>query len=437
MLELKFVRENPQIIRADLHKRNDREKLDILENVLNFDIQLKKIQADLDELRHSRNVVSKRVSQLIKDKASAQDIEKSKAEAAIIPTKIEKFELEYKMVQKALEQNLMKLPNVLDSSVPTGKDSTENKIIKTFKEPTSPIANMPTHAEIAESIGGADFAGSAKISGAGFTFLTGGLARLELALELFALDYLAAKGFTIVNPPIMMNREVYQGVTDLQDFEQVMYKIEGMDAFLIATSEHPMAAWHSNSVFDEFSLPVKLAGISPCFRKEIGAHGVDTKGLFRLHQFNKIEQFVYCKPSESWQYFEQLMDNAEQIWRMLDIPYQVVSICTGDIGTVAAKKLDIEAWFPREQAYKEVVSCSNCTNYQSVGLNIKYRIGKQGAIDEQKEFVHTLNSTAVATTRTLRAIIENYYQADGSVTIPKVLVPYMNGIESLKPINRK
>ena len=226
----------------------------------------------------------------------------------------------------------------------------------------------------------------------------------------------------------MINRSSYEGVTDLDDFEKVMYKIDGDDVYLIATSEHPIAAMYQDEIFEEKDLPLRLAGLSPCFRREIGAHGLDTKGLFRVHQFTKIEQFVFCRPGDSWQIHEELLANAEEIFCKLDLPYHVVNICTGDIGTVAAKKYDIEAWMPRENAYKEVVSCSNCTSYQAASLNIRVR-DKENF--ESKQHVHTLNSTAIATSRALRCILENYQNRDGSVTIPEVLRPYMNDRECL------
>ncbi|MFA5247172.1 MAG: serine--tRNA ligase, partial [Candidatus Micrarchaeia archaeon] len=244
----------------------------------------------------------------------------------------------------------------------------------------------------------------------------------------FAMDLLVTKGYTPVMPPYMMNRAAYEGVTDLSDFEKVMYKIDGEDEYLIATSEHPMGGMYKDEIFEEKDLPLKLAGISPCFRREIGAHGIDTKGLFRVHQFHKIEQFIFCKPEESWAFHEELLANAEEVFQKLGLPYQVVAICTGDIGTVAAKKYDIEVWMPREKKYREVVSCSNCTAYQAARLNIKVRDRKDF---ESKQYVHTLNSTAIATSRALRAILENYQHEDGSVSIPKVLQPYMNNRETL------
>jgi len=284
------------------------------------------------------------------------------------------------------------------------------------------------HGQLATDMGWADFERATKISGAGFYFLKGSLVLLDLALQRYALDLLAKKGYIPVIPPYMINRASYEGVTDLGDFEKVMYKIDGNDAYLIATSEHPIGAMYQDEIFEEKDLPLRLAGISPCFRREIGAHGLDTKGLFRVHQFTKVEQFVFCKPEDSWKIHEELLANAEEIFQNLGLPYHVVNICTGDIGNVAAKKYDIEVWMPREKAYKEVVSCSNCTSYQAVRLNIKVRDKSEF---ELKQHIHTLNSTAIATSRVMRAILENFQEADGRVMVPPVLRPYMNDLEYL------
>ena len=322
----------------------------------------------------------------------------------------------------------MRLPNMLHESVPVGKDDTENVEIRRNGTPGTFSFEIKNHGQLAAEQGWADFERAAKTSGAGFYFLKGSLVLLDMALQRYAIDLLVQKGFTPVIPPYMINRTSYEGVTDLGDFEKVMYKIDGDDAYLIATSEHPIGAMYQDEIFEEKDLPLKLAGISPCFRREIGAHGLDTKGLFRVHQFTKVEQFVYCNPEDSWQIHEELLANAEEIFRSLGLPYRVVNICTGDIGTVAAKKYDIEVWMPREGAYREVVSCSNCTTYQAVRLNIRVR---DKSDFETKRHVHTLNSTAVATSRVLRAILENYQQEDGSVRVPDILRPSMNGREIL------
>ena len=278
---------------------------------------------------------------------------------------------------------------------------------------------MKPHGELLQELGLADFEKAAEVSGHGFYYLMGDIARLEMALVNFAVDSLAKKGYTLVEPPLMLRRKPYEGVTDLKDFETMMYKVDGEDLLLIATSEHPIAAMLMNETLDEKKLPIKFAGYSPCFRKELGSHSIDTKGLFRVHHFNKVEQFIFCKPEDSWKFHDELLSNGEELFQQLKIPYRVVNICTGDIGIVAAKKYDIEAWFPRENLYREVISCSNCTSYQATRLNIKYRKG------EEKEHVHTLNSTAIATGRAIRAIVENYQQKDGTIKVPTVLQKYM------------
>jgi len=350
------------------------------------------------------------------------------AEAADLPKKIKENDTEQEEISTLIRTRLMRLPNILHESVPQGKDDTENLEIRRVGTPRTFDFEVRNHGQLAVDNGWADFERATKTSGAGFYFLKGGLVMLDLALQRFALELLAKKGFTPVVPPFMINRSSYEGVTDLDDFEKVMYKIDGDDAYLIATSEHPIAAMYQDEIFEEKDLPLRLCGLSPCFRREIGAHGLDTKGLFRVHQFTKIEQFVFCKPEDSWQIHEELLANAEEVFKQLGLPYHIVNICTGDIGTVAAKKYDIEAWMPRENAYKEVVSCSNCTAYQAASLNIRVR---DKVNFESKSYVHTLNSTAIATSRALRCILENYQNKDGSVTIPEVLRPYMNDREFL------
>jgi seryl-tRNA synthetase len=328
----------------------------------------------------------------------------------------------------------MRLPNILHESVPVGKDDAENKVEKTWGDAKKPAFDLRAHGELMEAAGLADFNRAAKTSGAGFVFLKGALAQLDFALQLYALDFLRKKGWTIIEVPLMIRRAVYEGVTDLSDFESVMYKIENRDAgvepgdelYLIATSEHAIGAMHHDEILEEAAMPLKYAGVSPCFRREIGARGVDTRGLFRMHQFNKIEQFIYCKPEDSWTFHEELLANSEGLFQGLGIPYRVVNVCTGDIGTVAAKKYDIEAWSPRQGKYVEVVSCSNCTDYQA--RRLKLRIGRVGT---EKRTPHTLNSTAIATSRAMVVILENYQNADGTVTVPKVLREYMGGAETI------
>jgi len=425
MLEMKLIRSNPEIVRADLTKRGEPEKLAWLEDLLDKDKKIRELTIEVDRLRNRRNVISREISAMKKAGKDAGELQK---EAAGIPAQIRDAEGETEVLRERIRFYLMRLPNILHESVPIGKDDTENVEIRKWGEPREFGFELKNHGSLAVENGWADFERAAKISGAGFYFLKGSLVLLDMALQRFAMDLLTGHGYTPITPPYMMNRAAYEGVTDLSDFEKVMYKIDGEDEYLIATSEHPMAGMFSGEIFEEKDLPLKLAGMSPCFRREIGAHGLDTKGLFRVHQFNKIEQFVFCLPEQSWAFHEELLANAEEVFRKLGLPYRVVSICTGDIGTVAAKKYDIEVWMPRESMYREAVSCSNCTAYQSVRLNIKVRDPKEF---ETKRYVHTLNSTAIATSRAIRAILENYQQEDGSVEIPKVLRPYMNGKELL------
>jgi seryl-tRNA synthetase len=275
-----------------------------------------------------------------------------------------------------------------------------------------------------------DIERAGKTAGARFFYLKREGALLDMALMSFAIDEMMKKGYEPIQPPFMMRREAYEGVTALSDFEDVLYKIENEDLYLIATSEHPIAAMRMNETFLAEQLPFRVAGLSPCFRKEAGAHGKDTRGIFRTHQFNKVEQFIFCKPEDSWKLHEELIRNAEDLAQKLGLPYRVVNVCTGDIGTVAAKKYDIEAWMPAQNAYRELGSCSNCTDYQARRLNVKYR-EKEG--EAPKGFVHTLNSTALATGRTIVAILENYQQEDGSVVVPEVLRKYMGGIKKIEP----
>ncbi len=425
MLELKFIRSSPDVVRADLRKRGDTEKLAWIDDLLAKDEKSRGMQVGINAMRNRRNIISREINQARK---AGEDISGLLEEAKSLPENIKTAEAELAEIRENIRFYQMRIPNILHESVPVGADDTGNVEIKRWGEPAVPSFEVKNHGELAVDLGVADFERAAKISGAGFYILKGKLALMDLALQRLAIDLLVERSYTPVMPPYMMNRAAYEGVTDLADFENVMYKIEGEDEFLIATSEHPMAAMYMDEIFEEKDLPLRLAGISPCFRREIGSHGLDTKGLFRVHQFNKVEQFIYCRPEDSWELHEELLKNAEDFYQMLGLPYHVVNICTGDIGTVAAKKYDMEVWMPREETYREVVSCSNCTAYQSVRLNIRVRDPHEF---EKKDFLHTLNSTAVATTRTLRAIIENCQEEDGTVVIPGALRPYMNGAETL------
>ncbi|MFC1768830.1 serine--tRNA ligase [Nanoarchaeota archaeon] len=418
MLDIKWVRENPDIVKKNLKQRQDMEKLKLFEQFLKDDKEWRESNVKVEKLRAERNDVSRKINALKKE---GKDIATFIKEAKKIPQKIADLEERNKELKVKNDEFIARLPNILHKSVPYGPDESGNKIERTWGKIAEPKFEIKNHGELLEEQGFANFEDAGKVSGNGFYFLFGDFALLEMALTRFAIDHLVKKGFTLTQVPLMLRREPYEGVTDLADFDTMMYKIENEELYLIATSEHPIASLFMNHVVKEEKLPVKLAGCSSCFRKEIGSHGIDQKGLFRVHQFNKIEQFVFCKPEDSWKIHEELIANAEYLFQKLKLPYRVVNICTGDIGIVAAKKYDIEVWMPREKNYREVVSCSNCTEYQAVGLNVKY--WKDG----KREYVHTLNSTAIATGRALRAIVETYQQKDGSIKVPTVLVPYMGG----------
>ena len=416
MLDIKFIRENPDIVKRDLAKRNDNEKLGWLPDLLSKDEEYRKLLGENQKLRASKNVLALEVNAL---KKAGKDIAQKLQEVKDLPNRIKESDDKIAIVKEKIDFYLMRIPNILHDSVPAGKDGSENIVVKEVgAKPTFDFELKP-HGELLVEKGLANFEKAAEVCGQGFYYLLGDAARLEMALSMYAVEKLVAKGYQLVSPPLMLRRAPYEGVTDLADFENMMYKIDGEDLFLIATSEHPIAALHKGETFDEKSLPIKMVGFSPCFRKELGSHSIDTKGIFRVHHFNKVEQFVFCRPQDSWKFHEELISNAEEVFKELGIPYRVVNICTGDIGIVAAKKYDIEAWMPRENTYREVVSCSNCTSYQATRLGIKFTAGNE------KEYIHTLNSTVVATSRALRAIIENFQQKDGKVKVPKPLQKYL------------
>jgi len=415
MLDIAYVRENQDAVRKNLERRQDPEKLQLLDNALALDVEWRKMKTILDLLRQKRNQSSKSINEARK---KGDDIAPVLAEAKTLPDQIRKAEEDEQQLQERLRTLMMRIPNLLHDSVPYGEDESGNVVVKTWGEPRKDAPALP-HGELLVSLGLADFDKAAEVAGQGFNYLFGDMALLNLSLQRFALDKLQAKGFCPVMPPYMLRRKPYEGVTDLADFETMMYKIDGEDLHLIATSEHPIAALLMGEVLKDKALPVLYAGVSPCFRKELGSHGVDEKGIFRVHIFQKIEQFVFCRPEESWEWHEKILANAEELFRELELPYRVVNICTGDIGIVAAKKYDLEVWMPREQQYKEAVSCSNCTGYQAVRLNIKYHA------KEERKHVHTLNSTAIAVQRAMRAIVENHAQPDGTIRVPQALVPYM------------
>ncbi len=428
MLDIRFIRENIELIRKSLERRRDSQKLKEFEQLLTLDEELRALKRRIQELRTDRNKFSREVGSL---KKAGNDASEIIERVNGINQRITETEAEASSLEERMKRIQMSIPNVLHESVPFGKDEDDNEVVREWGGRPKPDFEIRSHVDLLELLDLADIPRAAKISGARFYFLKNELVMLDLAMQRLALEMLLKKGYTPVYPPFMMRREPYEGVTDLADFEDVMYKIENEDLYLIATSEHPMAAMYMGEVFEPTDLPVKLAGISTCFRKEAGTHGKDTKGIFRVHQFNKIEQFIFSHPDESWKIHEELISNIEEYFQALEIPYRIVNVCTGDIGIVAAKKYDLETWMPVQETYMERGSCSNCTAYQATRLNIKYRLKKGGT---EKDYLHTLNSTMMANPRAMVAILENFQQEDGSVRIPKALHKYLpTGMKEIVP----
>ncbi len=368
MLDLKFIKENPDIVKKDLIKRAQKEKLIWVDDIIKKEKDYRDLLQINQDFRCRRNIITDEINQL---KKQGKDISDKVDEAKKLPQKIRNSDEEIEKLHQEVYYYLMRLPNILHESVPVGKDESQNKVVRTWGKKPKFTFQLKTHGELIEELEMGNFEQAAKVSGKGFYYLIGDLALMEHALQRFAIDFLVKKGLKLILPPLMLRRKPYEGVTDLTDFETMMYKVEDEDAYLIATSEHPIAALFMDKIFNEKELPIRLCGISTCFRKEIGSHGIDERGLFRVHQFNKIEQFIFCEPKDSWKFHEELIENAENLFQKLELPYRIVNICAGDIGTIAAKKYDLEVWMPRENAYKEVVSCSNCTSYQAVRINIK------------------------------------------------------------------
>ena len=424
MMDIKLVRENPDAIVASLKRRGADDKVHLVEEASKADSDWRKYKTEVDKLRHRQNDLTAQVATL---KKKGEPIEDKLREVKDIPQKIKELDAMADEASAKLNRALMSLPNVLHDTVPTGKDETESVTVRTWGKKPDFGFQPKDHIDLLTALGMVDVERGAKVAGARFFFLEGDAVKLEHAIMQYALDFLKSKGYTAVEPPFMLTRAAYQGVVNLEDFGPVIYKIEGEDLHLIATSEHPLVSMHMDEILDASKLPIRYCGISPCFRVEAGAHGKDTKGIFRVHQFYKVEQVVFSRPDQSWKIHEELIANTEAIYQALGIPYRVVALCSGDTGFMSAKTYDIEAWLPGQGKYREMGSASNITDFQARRLLIRYR-EKQS---EPTVLVHTLNSTAVVT-RTLVAMVENFQQEDGSVKIPKALAPYMGGITALK-----
>jgi seryl-tRNA synthetase len=425
VLDIKLIRENPDSVRNNLEKRGDPENQKMLDSLIDYDKQWRQGLTRLNELRHERKQIT---AEIATTKKKGEDAADKISKAKETDNEINALEGRVSEWEEKVHDLLMRLPNLLHETVPTGKDENDNVEIRKWGK--IPKFSFPAkgHIDLGLNLDIIDIERAGKIAGARFFYLKNEAVFLDNAIISFALEEMNKKGYKPIEPPFLIRRKPYEGVVALGDFENVLYKIENEDLYLIATAEHPLASMYMDEVLKAEDLPLKFAGFSTNFRKEAGAHGKDTRGIFRTHQFNKVEQFVFCKPEDSWKIHEELIRNAEEIIQKLGLSYRVVNVCTGDIGTVAAKKYDIEAWMPAQNAYREVVSCSNCTDYQARRLNIKYR-EKEG--EAPKGFVHTLNSTALATGRTIVAILENYQQEDGSITVPEALRKYMGGIAKI------
>lgn len=424
MLDIKLLRETPEIIKKDLERRKDKEKLKLLDEILKIDQNWRKLKYEEDELRRQRNTLSQQINEA---KKAGKDIKQILEKAKSIPDEIKKSEEKRTKLEAEIIQELKKLPNIMHPSVKYGKDDKENPEVKKWgkiKKHPFPIKN---HVEIIEDLKLASFEESAKISGNGFYVLKGDLALLNQAIIRFAIEFMTRKGYTYVEPPLMIHKEVLDAAMDTEAFKNTIYSIEGEDLNMIGTSEHALLGIHADEAINEWELPKKYFSYTMCFRKEIGSHGINEKGLWRTHQFNKVEQFVFCKPEESENYYDELLKNTEEMIQLLELPYRIVECCTGDLAKWKNRSADIEVWRPTTESYGEITSLSNCTDYQARDLNIKtvYRNG-------ERKVLHTLNNTAIATSRMLVAIIENYQEKDGSITIPKVLRPYMFGKEIIQ-----
>ena len=417
---MKVFRESPETIYEDLEKRNLPKEM--ASTVIELDNKWRKLIEKGNNLRAKRNTISKTIGELKKKGTDFSDVLN---EMATLKRDLIQNEKDTEEALKIRDAKRMIVPNILDNEVPIGKDESGNLELSIHGN-IDQNKQYLSHQDILENINGADLKRASKIAGRRFYFLTGDLARLELALINFAVETLCEKGYSLTTPPFVMNKEAYEGVVDLTDFEEVMYKIDDHDLYLIATSEHPITARFKDEIIELKEGPLKFAGISTNFRKEVGAHGISDRGIWRVHQFSKVEQVIFCKPEDSKKMHEEILSNAKYVFEKLEIPFRVIDICTGDIGTVAARKFDIEAWMPSTNKWKEVVSASNCESYQSVRLNMRYRTS------EGTDFPHTLNSTAVATTRALAAILENNQTENGSVVIPKVLRKWMGNQEIIE-----
>lgn len=422
MIDPKLLRDKTKVI-IDMIK--NREINFSLQELIECDNERRKLIAELQKKRHDKNLFAQKIAL---KKKSNEDCSDEIQKMDQISREINEFDGKYSIINLKFEKLILSLPNLLHESVPIGKSELDNKIIKHSNKIIEKNFVVKDHVDLANSLDLMDIERAAKISGARFYFLKNELVLLNQALINFALDYLTKKGYNLIQTPYMIRKDAMNGAVILDDFERVIYKIDNEDLYMIGTSEHAIAAMHMNEIIDGKKLPIRYAGISPCFRKEAGAHGKDMKGIFRVHHFEKIEQFIFSRPEDSWHEHERILKLTEEFYEKLDIPFRVVLLCSADTGSISSKTYDIEAWMPAQKTFREIVSCSNCIDYQARRLGIRFR----DKTNEETKFVHTLNSTLVATERTMVAIMENNQTANGTITIPEVLQPYMNNKKEIK-----
>ena len=426
MLDIKFVRSNPDVVKENIKKKFQDEKLPLVDEVLELDQRNRDIKGEVEALRANKNKISKQIGACMAQ-GKREEAEVLKQEVQKSAARIEELSAEEKEVEEKLKKNMMIIPNIIDPSVPIGKDDSENVEIEKFGEPVVPDFEIPYHTEIMESFDGIDLEAAGKVAGNGFYYLMGDIARLHSAVISYARDFMIDRGFTYCVPPFMIRSNVVTGVMSFAEMDAMMYKIEGEDLYLIGTSEHSMIGKFIDTMLDEGELPKTLTSYSPCFRKEKGAHGIEERGVYRIHQFEKQEMIVVCKPEESKKWYDVLWKNTVDLFRSLDIPVRTLECCSGDLADLKVKSCDVEAWSPRQKKYFEVGSCSNLGDAQARRLGIRVK-----ETDGNKYFAHTLNNTVVAPPRMLIAFLENNLQEDGSVRIPEVLRPYMGGKEKIE-----
>ena len=426
MLDIKFLRENPEIVKQNIRNKFQDKKLPLVDEVIELDAENRSIKQEVEALRADRNKFSKQIGGLMA-KGDKEGAEKMKAEVAKNSDRIDELTEKERDVEERIKKIMMTIPNIIDPSVPIGKDDSENVEVEKFGEPVVPDFEIPYHTDIMESFNGIDLDSARKVAGNGFYYLMGDIARLHSAVIAYARDFMINRGFTYCVPPFMIRSDVVTGVMSFDEMDAMMYKIEGEDLYLIGTSEHSMIGKFIDTVNKEADLPYTLTSYSPCFRKEKGAHGIEERGVYRIHQFEKQEMIVVCKPEDSKMWFDKLWQNTVDLFRSMDIPVRTLECCSGDLADLKVKSVDVEAWSPRQKKYFEVGSCSNLGDAQARRLRIRV-VGENG----ERYFAHTLNNTVVAPPRMLIAFLENNLQADGSVRIPEVLRPYMGEQEFLK-----